>query len=110
MVLVSVSSSYMVQTEGLWGYLSHRPEIFLIAAWPSLAMLGADLVAHGLTGCIANRALRVVVTTGIVPSIAFPLTVIVVSRGLDTQVLTLGLLLFLLPCLLVTFIYTAMIL
>jgi hypothetical protein len=107
-VIVSASGSYMAQAEGLWTYLRHRPETLLIAAWPTLAMLGAGLMAHGLTGRIAHRALRAVVITGIVPSIAFPLTVIVVSRGFDTQVLTLGLLFFLLPCLLVTFIYTAM--
>jgi hypothetical protein len=105
-VIVSASGSYMAQAEGFWTYLRDRPETFLAAAWPSLAMLVAGLMAHALTERVGRRTGRVVIITILVPIIAFPLATVVIGGSLE--VLQVGVLLLLLPCVLVTFIYTAM--
>jgi hypothetical protein len=105
-VVVSASGSYLAQVEGFWTYLHHRPETFMAAAWPSLATLAAGLMAHALTERVIRRTRRVVIITVLVPMIAFPLATILFGGGVE--VLQAGVLLLLLPCVLVTFIYTAM--
>ena len=69
-------------------------------------MLAAGLMAHALTERIVRRTQRVVIITGLVPMLAFPLATILFGGGVE--VLKVGVLLVLLPCVLVTFIYTAM--